>query len=253
MSDLITKVLDKIKEERLAPEPRWKFLLRAYLPWALFGLFIIIGAIAVSVAIFIITDHDWDIYGRLQKSFLEYLLISLPYFWFVFLVVFFGMAWYELRGTKHGYRYGIMKIGLINVLASVILGVVFFYSGIGLKIEGVFADNLPFYRNMQSMRPPKVWDNPERGLLIGEITIINEDQSFNIRDFGGHNWLISCIKCLWRTGSLPHNEGMIVKIIGQETGKGVFEALEIRPMDDACANPGSPSLVKRGCRPMPPR
>jgi len=228
MSKLSTNILEKIKDEHIAPIPRWKFLLKNYVKWVGFALFVLMGSISISVVIFMLTDHDWDIYQYLNKSFMEYLLLSLPYFWFLLLSAFIAFAWYDLEKTKTGYKYGFLKIGLVNILLSVVLGIIFFYAGLGIKMDKIFADNLPYYQNIHQYSRPGIWQNPERGLLVGQITDIAEDGSFHIKDPGDHGWLIDCLKCILK-GNIVKENGMIVKIIGKQISDQIFEASEIRP------------------------
>lgn len=228
MKDISQNILEKIKDEHIIPIPRWKFLLKNYGRWVAFALFVLMGSISISVVIFMLTDHDWDIYRNLNKSFVEYLLLSLPYFWFLLLSAFIAFAWYDLEKTKTGYKYGFFKIGLINISLSVILGIIFFYAGLGIKIDKIFADNLPYYQNIHQFARPGIWQNPDRGLLVGKITDISENGSFHIIDPGNQNWLIECFECVIR-GNLIKENGMIVKLIGKQIGDQVFQVSEIRP------------------------
>jgi len=59
MNNLSKNVLEQIREEHLKPKPRWEFIMKNYFFWLFFALFAIAGSIAVSVTIFMITDHDW--------------------------------------------------------------------------------------------------------------------------------------------------------------------------------------------------
>jgi len=227
MSKLSTNILKEIKQQSIHPIPRWKFLLKNYGRWVGFALFVLLGSISISVVIFMLTDHDWDIYRYLNKSFMEYVLLSLPYFWFLLLSAFIAFAWYDLEKTKTGYKYGILKIGLVNIILSVVLGVIFFSAGLGIKIDKIFADNIPYYQTIHQYSRPSIWQNPERGLLVGKITDIANDGSFHITDPADHSWLVECLKCILSGGFVEEN-GMIVKIIGNKISDQVFDASEIR-------------------------
>ena len=45
MKDLIKETIEKIKDQGIAPEPRWKYLVKKYGMWAVFGVIILLGAI----------------------------------------------------------------------------------------------------------------------------------------------------------------------------------------------------------------
>jgi len=228
MSSLSKNILKEIKDEHITPIPRWKFLLKNYGRWVAFAVFVLMGSVSISVIIFMLTDHDWDIYRQLNKSFLEYILLSLPYFWFLLVSGFMAFAWYDLEKTKTGYKYGFLKIALVNISLSIILGIIFFYAGLGIKMDKIFADNIPFYQSIHQYARPGIWQNPDRGLLVGKITDIASDGSFHITDPGNHNWLIECLECMIKGGIIKEN-GMIVKLIGKEVGDQVFQASEVRP------------------------
>jgi len=252
MSEITNEVLEKIKQDKIQPRPRWEFLMKDYVVWSLFAIFVVLGGLAVSVIIFMLTSHDWDIYRYLDKSFIEYFLLSVPYFWIILIFGILAIAWLDFRNTKKGYKYDFAKIGLINIVASILLGVVFYYSGVGLKIEQVFSDNLPFYQAIHPMRKADVWENPDKGLLIGEITDIIDDQTFNLRDLNNENWIVSCIKCLWR-GGLKKEQGMVVKVLGEKTSEDTFQVFDVRPWRVDC-DQSENNLDTNHCRSigMPP-
>ena len=239
MTELSENILEEIKEKHIIPKPRWEFLLRDYVIWGMFAVLVIFGSIAFSVLVFMITDHDWDIYKNLGKSFWEFLLMSLPYFWIVLILAFSVFAWYDLKKTKSGYRYTFTKIGLANIGLSILLGTVFFYSGMGMKIENAFADNIPFYRAMHPARGISIWENPEKGLLAGEITGFIDDQGFNLRDLKNQDWIINALNSVW-PGGVKSSEGMIIRIIGQQTGESTFQASEVRPWMVNCDTKSAP-------------
>lgn len=229
MSKLSTNILKEIKSQHIAPIPRWKFLLKNYGRWVAFASFVLMGSISISVVIFMFTDHDWDIYRYLDKSFWEYLLLSLPYFWFLLLSVFIAFAWYDLEKTKTGYKYGFLKIGLINILLSVVFGIVF-YAGLGIKMDKIFADNLPYYQNIHQYSRPSIWQNPGRGLLVGKIIEKIDNDNFRVEDPDRRSWVVNCLDCIFR-GRVANLEGIMVKIIGKKIDESSFQALEIRLLE----------------------
>ena len=238
MTELSKNILEQIKEEKITPKPRWEFLVRDYVIWGMFGLLVLMGSVSVSVLIFMITDHDWDIYKYLDKSFGEFLLVSLPYFWIALIAAFSIFAWYDLKKTRSGYKYTFTKIGLANIGLSILLGAIFFSMGLGSRIENSLADNIPFYNMMKPVRVENLWNSPGRGLLVGEITEFIDQEDFNIRDPQNKNWLITCIHCIWK-GGVRANTGIIVKILGKQIDDSTLQASEIRPWKPGCGA-GSP-------------
>lgn len=227
MDKLTDSIVSKIKKEKIAPAPKWMFLAKNYSIWMLFILAVIIGGLAFAVILFLLTDNDWDIYKQLDKSFGEYLLLSLPYFWIIFLGLFSVAAFYNYKHTKKGYRQSPYLIVVASILASVVIGTVFFYAGLGSKIENIFADNFPYYENFTQHRMD-VWNNPERGLLAGTITEADDKDNFILKDFEGKDWEIQSGSASW-AGRVIFQEGEQIKIIGEKKNDNIFSAQQIRP------------------------
>jgi len=227
MDKLTDSIINKIKKEKISPAPKWIFLAKDYSIWTLFIMAIIIGGLAFAVILFLLTNNDWDIYKHLDKSFGEYLLLSLPYFWIIFLGLFSIVALYNYKYTKKGYRRSPHLIVGVNILASVIIGTVFFYAGLGLKIENIFADNFPYYRNF-TQHKLNVWNNPERGLLSGVITKADNKDSFILKDFKGRMWEIQAGGAFWGRRVI-FQKGERIKIIGKKKSNSIFSARQIRP------------------------
>ena len=72
MNKISEKILDKIKQQHIIPKPRWQFLLKDYLIWAVFVIATIIGSLSVGIIIHLLVDFDWTAYKYLDKGFFEY-------------------------------------------------------------------------------------------------------------------------------------------------------------------------------------
>ena len=239
MGKLCDKVLCKIKEEKIEPKPRWQFLLKNYFIWTAFAVSVGIGAVAFCVVLDVLTDNDWDVYKYAADNPLERIFLSLPLVWMIALVLFLGLAYYNCKNTKSGYKYGTYVIVGLSIAVSVILGSIFhYYFGMGEKMESLVAENLPFYRKIYShCSNRKVWLQPEKGLLGGEIVRISNPASFDLEDFGGMLWLIKREKNVFIRGNLPLFEREEVRIIGEQEDDRIFRAIEIRPWKKRCPVP----------------
>src|SRR3990167_8003529 len=100
MKNLIDQTLEKIKSEDIKPTARWRFLLKNYLVWFTAALTLVLGSLAVPVVIHMLTTNDWEIYAYTNVSPAQLVLLSLPYFWLLFLALFVGAAYYNIRRTK---------------------------------------------------------------------------------------------------------------------------------------------------------
>ncbi|EKE21177.1 MAG: hypothetical protein ACD_7C00318G0001 [uncultured bacterium] len=233
MNDRADKILKNIEAKKIKPAPKWKFLLKDYLVWSLFGLSTFVGALATGVIIFICNDNDWDIYNYLGKSFWSYGLILIPYFWIIILALLGSLAYFNYQHTRRGYLLNPYLVIAGSILASIFLGWLLFSSGISERMDKFFAGNIPYYQGMEANKQI-FWSNPEKGLLSGEIDKIKNRDNFTLRDFRGKQWEIIGNNIIWKEGAdMRMNERVkIIGKIGKE--KNVFRAKEVRPWGCGC-------------------
>lgn len=141
--ELSDKIIERIDVEKIAPLSRWRFIL-----WrGLLGLFavlsVVIGGIAVGVIIFLISGLYLTGLLAIPHDLVEYLLM-VPYLWLLILIVFVLIARASIKHTKKGYRYSLSSIILTSVILSVVLGFIFYFSGIG-KETHEFLNRIPLY------------------------------------------------------------------------------------------------------------
>jgi heme/copper-type cytochrome/quinol oxidase subunit 2 len=103
--ELSQKVLETIKDKHLKPKPKWEFMLKNYIIWILSITSLVVGSFAFAVIIYMVRNSNWDLYQNLSGNLLGLILASLPYFWFIFLIIFILISYYNFRHTKSGYRY----------------------------------------------------------------------------------------------------------------------------------------------------
>jgi heme/copper-type cytochrome/quinol oxidase subunit 2 len=222
------KLIAKIKNEKLSPKPRWQFLLKDYVVWISGALALIIGAVAVSVMIYLLKYNDWDIYSQTKKSFWEFFILTLPYFWFIFLGIFIFIVYYNFKHTENGYRYPRILLVGASILLSVLLGTVFFTAGIGEKLDDILGRQAPFYDRVFN---PHIdfWSQPAEGRLSGMVIFQNNQTEFLLVDRDEDEWLIEV-----ENAKSPSNEKIIVgqpiNLLGEEIGQNVFKVDEILPV-----------------------
>ena len=227
MKDLSKNILQKIREDKISPFSKRRFLFRRSIIWTVFFLSILLGSVSSAVALFQLRYAEWDLYQHISHSLVEFILLVIPFFWLIFLLGFTVFAYYYFRRTEQGYRYGTIRIILSSIALSIIGGGFLYTTGLPERLETVFQDNVPFYRQWQE-RKQRVWMSPGQGLLAGKITGIISAQKIQIEDLQGNSWVIDIGNTIWR-GRLRPAENLKIKILGQMKEKGQFAANEIRP------------------------
>jgi hypothetical protein len=247
MDDISRETLKRIKEQKIVPRPKGYFLLKKSSVWFLFVLAVVSGSVAAGAAIFQINNTEWYLFPHYRHSILEFVLLFIPYLWGLFLIFFAVVAYYYFRKTQTGYRYRAATIVAITVILSILGGMGIYAAGLSERIETAFEEKLPFYRGSVSHRLV-IWTAPDKGLLAGRITGIEEDNVLQLEDMSENRWKVFTEGALWR-GRLSPAQGLEIKIIGTRTGRDTFRAKEIRPWAGKRKNTGKRQESLRGKNP----
>lgn len=228
MNDSAQKTLNKIKQEQIKPKPKWEFTMKYFALWFVFGILLLISGLAVSAIIYIALGNPWELLRFLGGRMLFYLLISLPYLWVMIMALSIFLAVYNLRHSKTGYRYKNTIIIFSNIALSVILGITFYYLGLGAKTDDFISEKIPAYDNIHHQRA-RLWLQPEQGMVAGKIEEINNEKKYLIlRDFENTEWEIDTSRL---SIPAPLNKNLpVVVVIGEQTGDNTFIAEMIRPL-----------------------
>jgi hypothetical protein len=219
------EILDKIKD--LKPKPRWQFLLKDYFIWFLAVLALLFSSLALAVIMYMLVNNDWDVYRNISNSLLEFIFLTLPYFWLVFLGIFILITHYNFRHTKKGYKFSLSKIFLLSLVFNIFLGTFLYNIGLGQAIDNLVARNLPFYKQLINKRQ-HIWSNIDEGFLGGVVMSI-DDQEIKLRDIEGNIWIIKHFNTS-TPGFVNLQIGQPIRIIGQKIDSQNFEMYTILPM-----------------------
>ncbi len=228
MKDLIKETIEKIKDQGIAPEPRWKYLVKKYGMWAVFGVIILLGAISFSIAFNLLSQLDWDLYRFAHQSAVLYSLSLLPYFWIVTIGILLALAFFDLRKTETGYKYSWLKMSLVSIGGIIVIGFVFFLIGLGGKLNAFLIKDIPYYGQHMMMTKESQWMQPNSGFLSGTLTIISNGK-LEINDLNGQKWNVILDEKTLIRPAVNIAKGEMIKIIGSKKDANNFEALEIRP------------------------
>ena len=232
MTKFSESIVGKIKQEHIAPVPRWHFLLKSYVFWGLLGVSLLLGSLSFSVIAHLIEFGDFDVFKYLQGSVIISTVMLLPYFWFFSLVIFALVAYYNWKHTKLGYRFKRRWIFVASIGLSMFLGSILYAFGMGNEIDRVMAKAMPFYDQSKHKARNELWLQPENGLIMGKVINIDSiDNQMVIKDEQGRDWNID-EKAVPIKAEATIKKGKIVKIIGKKSGENEFTAKEIRKCGD---------------------
>jgi heme/copper-type cytochrome/quinol oxidase subunit 2 len=230
MGEIGKKVIEKIKEEKIAPKPRWHFLLKNYFTWIFFVISVIIGSLAFCTILYVFFNNDWDLYKYLHTSVVGHIMLSIPYLWILFLALFTVLAYYNYKHTRDGYRHEAYMVMFLSIAGSALLGTFLYTLGAGEVVEDVAVGAVPYYEKITCCNHRKdIWDQPTIGLLGGEIIQIIDNKNFELKDFGGSIWQVQEDEDTLEFEPLKMKVGEEVKVIGEEKKENFFWAREVRP------------------------
>jgi hypothetical protein len=232
MTKLSESIVGKIKQERIAPVPRWHFLFKSYIFWSLLGISILLGSLSFSVIAHIINNGDIDLFTHLQGNFVVSTVILLPFLWFFSLIIFAIVAYYNWKHTKLGYKFKRRWMLGSSIVLSMSLGSVLYAFGMGNALDRVMVKAMPFYDVSKHKAREELWLKPESGLIMGKVLNIDSiNNQFVIQDVQGVDWKIDEKAISVQTVDAIKT-GKIVKIIGKKDGANKFIANEIRSCGD---------------------
>ncbi|MBU1036916.1 hypothetical protein KKF32_02685, partial [Patescibacteria group bacterium] len=187
MNNTSKKVLNKIKQEKIAPKPKWQFRLEQVGLWFLATISVLIGSNAVAAIIFRVVNNDWDTLKLMKRNPISHTLTTMPYVWLIVLALFILLAYYNTRHTKKGYRYSTYGVVIGSVVASILVGVVLYSVGFAPRVDR-FIERMPGMEKLMHSRE-EMWKHPEKGFIAGEITeMLSGVGSFELKDLNQEEW-----------------------------------------------------------------
>lgn len=189
MTKLSKKITGIIKKEKLSQKPKIIFVLKNISFWFLFAFSAFIGAIAFSVIFMAILEADFKAGRKLFVSPIAFVRTFLPFVWILTFTLLFLLAFFGMRHTKKGYRFSAISLVGINLVISLFLGVGLYTTGISYTVERAIAQSVPVYELLEERRE-KLWNNPEKGLLVGTVQKQWNGKFFVLEDPQEHIWNI---------------------------------------------------------------
>jgi len=231
------EILSKIETECIEPVSKWKFQLHDVVLWVSGAIAVLIGGLAISVIIFVLANGQWAMVSLVGRSHIGMLMSTLPFYWILSLVLFLLIAHYNIKHTKHGYRYSIYKVLVVVILLSVILGGLFYSVGIGHAADKAMAGKLPFYKKPALEKQQMLFYAPEDGVLTGFVTEHESIDLIRLRDIKNNDWEITNVDQRVLENEIMFPRGSKLILIGEKLGSSEFEACMIKPLRERGRNP----------------
>lgn len=208
-------VMSRISGEHISPHSKLFFQSREFAVWALWIGSIVIGALALAVTSFVLTHHEYALYEATHENFLTFFVGALPYLWILTFGIMASVAVYNLRHTKHGYRYPLWQIFLSSLVLSIAGGSVLHAFGLGYSVDHMLGRQMSMYMSEEKMET-NLWQNPQDGRLIGQVTkqIVPPATMVVFTDVDGIDWMLDTSDLSENEQSLLQNEKRI-RLIGE--------------------------------------
>lgn len=219
-------LLQRIEEKKIKPLARWRFLLKDCVVWGMGSLSLVLGGLSMLLVFYMLSHNNPDSYEMSIGKVWDKFFLIVPTFWIACLAVFIFIIFYNIKHTKKGYRYSVMSVLLFTVLASALLGGIFYVFGLGDAVNVVLGKKAPFYDRLMNPRID-FWSKPKEGRLTGVIDS-EMDDGYIVFDRGGKEWRVITTKAR-KKQCVNIGVGRSARFLGEMQGNDEFVALEILP------------------------
>jgi hypothetical protein len=185
-------VMSRIECGEVCQRSKVFFRTRECAVWALWAVSVIVGALAVSVTLFVLTHSQYALYEATHDNFLTFMAEVLPLVWIIVFAAMAGLGVYELRRTKRGYKYPLWQIFASSVVLSLAGGAALQFFGLGYATDHMLGIHMNMY-NSQEKIEKRMWQNPHRGRLVGqaEEAFVPPATGVRFKDLEGKVWQAS--------------------------------------------------------------
>jgi hypothetical protein len=209
------KLFDKIECDGVYPRSKLFFRCHECIVWSLWLLSIAVGAVAVSVSLFVMSHHQYALYEATHDNLFTFLVEALPYIWIVVFGLMVWVAIYNLRHTSKGYRYPLWIILMSSIILSFAGGSALQFFGIGYTVDDILGSKMTVYLSQEKLEA-RMWQDPEAGRLLGKqiYTTLAPTTTIIFKDTNGNNWQINVSELKERDVNLL-SSGEKVRVLGK--------------------------------------
>ncbi len=210
MTNIAEEIKKKIEEKKLKPKPRVWFVIKHVLLLAGAVVSLIFISLALSLSWEILEDQE--IWALRRKIFL--MVEAIPYFWIGIAVIVGVLGYLDLKKTKRGYKVRLWKVLGGMALVCLFLASIFYFVGVAEKAEERLEKRMKGYHKVVPFSEHH-WMQPERGLLMGDVLDISEEE-IELEDLEENYWIV-IIEEDTRFGKKGKPEkGHRIKVLGEE-------------------------------------
>src|SRR3989344_4015426 len=189
--DLKESVLSRLEKEGIEPRSRLYWLSHEYALWGAWGLAVLCGALALSVASFASLHIGYALYEASHNDFLTFVFDALPYLWLVAFFLLIAVSYFNLRHTKRGYRYPIILVVGSSIGFSVLGGGFLHWLGAGWYFDQMLGEIVPAYQSRAKFEE-EIWQKPMAGRLVGKVVQQPEEVDYAaFVDAEGEYWRLN--------------------------------------------------------------
>ncbi len=196
-----------------------------YILWFFIFLFSLIGSVSLSLIIYLSANNEWDVARYYSNSSLDFALNTFPFYLLILVIPALLLSIVLFKFTSTGRKFSFYFSFIIFCFSIVFFALFFFYTGTSNKTNNLIK-NYEFYELIIKNRNA-LWQNPDFGLLSGEIGAITDLDNFLLIDFDNKVWTIQGNRPKIADKSIIQS-GNKIKIIGRKNSDNTFETKEIR-------------------------
>jgi hypothetical protein len=189
--EVANKVIDLIEQEHVTPRPRWQFALKERALWSAAVLALVLAAAASGVMVFSVVNSGFEWHRVTHPGLLPFILDALPLFWLAIFIAALFVAYENVRHTGKGYRYSFVLLIVGGSVIALAGGAAVYGTGLGSEVDHRLGSRIPLHKPTIEQQKA-LWNQPEQGLLAGEIIEISKDFSLvTIKAFDGATWRVN--------------------------------------------------------------
>lgn len=181
----------RIEREKVCPRPKYLFWGKECSFWVLWLVAVVVGALAFAVTMLVMLHGQYALYEATHENFITFMVDVLPYLWIFILGLVTIAAVYNMRHTKHGYRYPVWMLIASSVVLSFAGGSALHYFGLGYRLDEIMGKHLAVYMSQEKIER-EMWQVPEKGRLVGRLvyTTLSPTTTVVFEDAAGERWRI---------------------------------------------------------------